>query len=118
MTPLLVAVAGGLGAATRLVADGVISSRMRGSWPIGTIVINVTGSLALGLVVGLSLDSTTALVLGTGFLGGYTTFSTTAFEVAQRALGGHQRRAAAIATVTLVGTVVAAAAGVWLGSQL
>ncbi|MBW8871555.1 MAG: chromosome condensation protein CrcB, partial [Leifsonia sp.] len=58
MTVLLVlgvAAAGGLGAVARLVFDGVLRSRVRVGFPLGTTIINVTGSFLLGLVTGLAL---------------------------------------------------------------
>ena len=65
-----VAVLGALGAYARY----TVSSR----WPVpwGTLVVNVTGAFVLGLLTGLSVTGDTLLLLGTGFLGAYTTFST------------------------------------------
>ena len=81
---LLLVVAGGLGAVGRFVVDGVIQSRSGARFPLGTLVINISGSLILGLLTGLTmaqlLPDTVRLVVGTGFLGGYTTFSTASFE--------------------------------------
>ena len=83
MTVLLfiaLALAGGLGAASRMFLDGLIKSRIGGAIPWGTITINVSGSLVLGLLTGLAsvqiLPEAWHLIIGTGFLGGYTTFST------------------------------------------
>ncbi|QCX27827.1 fluoride efflux transporter FluC [Nocardioides jishulii] len=90
MTPgifLLLICAGGVGAGVRFVVDGTIRSRVKQlfSWP--TAVINLSGSLVLGFLTGLvasGLASTEAsAVLGTGFLGGYTTFSTASYETVQ-----------------------------------
>ena len=110
MMPLvlvLLALAGGVGAACRLVLDGVIRSRTSGALPWGTILINVTGSFLLGVLTGLAghhlLPSDLQAVLGTGFLGGYTTFSTAIAEVSQAGL--------AYLAATLIGAVVAVAAG-------
>jgi CrcB protein len=79
-----VAAAGALGAACRYVVDGVVQDRVEGAFPWGTWLINVSGSLALGFLAGLglyhSLSATPRTVIGTGFLGGYTTFSTLMFE--------------------------------------
>ena len=81
---LLICVAGGIGAALRLTLDGLIKARIRSSYPVGTTVINVTGSFLLGLLTGLATSQAMPrqwqLVVGTGLLGGYTTFSTASFE--------------------------------------
>lgn len=78
------AVAGGAGAACRFVLDDLVRRQTRGSLPWATILINLTGSMLLGLITGLVagglLPSALLLIAGTGFLGGYTTFSTASFE--------------------------------------
>lgn len=116
MTALLVALAGGLGAATRFVVDGVVRRR----FPLlPTLVVNVSGSLALGLLAGLALrgavPGAVLTVLGTGFLGGYTTFGTASAETVRHV--AERRWAAAIlgSVGMLVAGVVACAAGVALG---
>jgi CrcB protein len=123
MTPLvfvLLAVAGGVGAAARLVLDGLVHSRIQTAFPVGTALINVTGSLLLGLVTGLTLSHALPeewhLILGTGFLGGYTTFSTASFETVRLLQAARYRAALANGFGTLVGAVLAAALGLWLGS--
>jgi fluoride exporter len=123
MTPLifvLLAAAGGLGAAARLVLDGLVRSRIQTAFPVGTALINVTGSLLLGFVTGLALSHALPeqwhLVLGTGFLGGYTTFSTASFETVRLLQAARYRAAVGNGLGTLVGAVVAAALGLWLGS--
>jgi fluoride exporter len=79
-----VAAAGALGAACRYAVDGVVQDRVEGAFPWGTWLINVSGSLALGFLAGLGLyhglSEMPRTVIGTGFLGGYTTFSTLMFE--------------------------------------
>jgi CrcB protein len=118
---LLLSVAGGLGAACRLLVDGVVRSRVKSSYPIGTTIINVTGSLLLGLLTGLVLGGLVGeqwrLVLGTGFLGGYTTFSTASFETVR--LIGERRFAAALSNGLgmLVLSTLAAGLGLWVGTS-
>lgn len=79
---VLVALAGGVGAALRLLVDGVVRARLGSALPWGTIAINLSGSLLLGLVTGLTAGASPvwAAVVGTGLLGGYTTFSTASIE--------------------------------------
>jgi fluoride exporter len=116
---LWVALAGALGAVARFVVDGLVRTRVSAIFPVGTVIVNVSGSFALGLVTGLVLARAAPdglrLVVGTGFLGGYTTFSTASFEtvrlVEQRRVGLALLNAAG----TLVVTVCIAAAGLWLG---
>jgi fluoride exporter len=84
LTGLLICVAGGIGAALRLMLDGLIRARTTSSYPLGTTVININGSFLLGLITGLAtaqlLPQQWQLLIGTGLLGGYTTFSTASFE--------------------------------------
>ncbi|TDT85986.1 camphor resistance protein CrcB [Arthrobacter sp. AG258] len=119
-TIILVGVAGGLGAATRFVVDGLVRSRARTALPVGTIIINVTGSFLLGLLAGAVIVHAAPVelqaIVGTGFLGGYTTFSTASFETVRLI----QSRRTGLALLNGIGTAVAAvaaaAAGLALGS--
>lgn len=116
---IALAVAGGLGASSRMLLDGLIKSRLSAALPWGTIIINVSGSVALGLFTGLAsahvLPEAWHLVLGTGFLGGYTTFSTASFETIRLL----QERRWTVGLVNGFGTLVvstaAAVLGLWLG---
>ncbi|MCY0905191.1 fluoride efflux transporter CrcB [Arthrobacter sp. H14-L1] len=122
MTVLLLALAGGVGAGTRFLLDGLIRSWFRTSLPLGTIAINLTGSLALGFVAGLVLTqhvgSDFQLVTGTGFLGGYTTFSTASFETVRLIQAGRTWYAVINGLGTMVLAVAAAGAGVALADLL
>ena len=125
MTPwlfLAIAAAGGVGAAARFVVDGLIRSRVGGAYPWGTTVINVSGSLLLGLVTALALgglvDEAWRLVLGGGLLGGYTTFSTASIETVRLLHDGRSRAGATNALGMLVASVVAALVGYGVGSLL
>lgn len=116
MIPVLVALAGGLGAMARFSLDSWISSRWRAPLPMGTVVINVTGSFLLGLLTGWALRSSGSEVLaivGTGFLGGYTTFSTASVEAARLARGGRGIAAALHALVMVVLGLASAFLGLW-----
>ncbi|KQS17494.1 fluoride efflux transporter CrcB [Frigoribacterium sp. Leaf186] len=123
MSPLLVvavAVAGGIGAAVRFVVDGLVKDRLGAAYPWGTTVINVSGSFALGLLTGLALQGVVApewkAVLGTGLLGGYTTFSTASVETVRLLATGRRGAAVANGLGMLVACVGVASLGLWLGS--
>jgi CrcB protein len=113
VTALLICIAGGIGAALRFVLDGLIRSRVRSTYPVATTVINLSGSLLLGLLTGLVtrqlLPPQWQLVVGTGLLGGYTTFSTASFETV-RLLEDHRYVTAALngLGMLIVGTAAAA----------
>jgi CrcB protein len=116
-----VMVAGGFGAAARLLLDGAVRERTEVSG-LGTVLVNLSGSLLLGLVAGLAaaslLPSPVRLVVGTGFLGGYTTFSTASVETVRLL---QQRRWAAASLLglgMLLAAVALAGAGMWLGLEL
>ncbi len=110
---LAVAAAGGLGAALRHVVDGLVPARTRFPWAL--LVINTTGSFGLGVLVSLSADSAWHAVAGTGFLGGYTTFSSASLDAAVRWADGERTGGVRSAALMLLACVLAAAGGVALG---
>lgn len=140
MTPLLlltIGIAGGLGAVCRFVLDGFLHTRRTRAelprttsavdtstfpafpWP--TVTINLTGSFLLGLVVGVSvqvLPTAWSLVAGTGFLGGYTTFSTASVDAVRLARAGRWAAAAASAGGVLLAGTTAAGLGLRAGALL
>jgi CrcB protein len=112
--------AGAIGAPVRYLVDVAISDRVRGRLPVGTLVVNVSGSLLLGLLTGLALyhgfPNTSRLVLGTGFCGAYTTFSTFTFETVRLAGEGLSREAVSNVLLTVFGCSGAAALGLLIAS--
>lgn len=120
----LTALGGGAGAALRYAVDEVVTARWQRAgnrhFPLGTFMVNVTGSLALGLLVGM-LSGVTAgseyvlAVFGTGLLGGYTTFSTASLDAVGLVRSGHGLTALGYAVGTMLATVLAAVSGLWLG---
>ena len=115
MNLAVVATFGALGAVARFTVDGTIRSRMPSTTPWATILINVSGSFLLGLVTGLvtdhGLSETLRLAVGTGFCGGYTTFSTAMFETVRLIQQSAWRLVAANVVATVVLTTAAAAVG-------
>jgi CrcB protein len=84
---VVVAAAGGLGAAARYLTDRLVYAHLGGVLPYGTLLVNLAGSFLLGLLTGLvlhhNLGPFVKAVVGTGFCGGLTTFSTASFETAR-----------------------------------
>ena len=118
---LLLGVAGALGAVARYTLAEWMARRWQGVFPVATLVINVTGSFALGVLLSVGLGAAQAplrAVLGTGFLGGYTTFSALSYETHTLARRGHS----ALAWLNVLGSlgtgVLAVAAGIVVGRAL
>jgi CrcB protein len=112
---------GTLARATLTGAEGQV-----GGWPVGTLTENVVGSFLLGLLLEALLRRATEsrrtrvvrLGLGTGMLGGFTTFSSLALELERLLAGGSWGIAAGYATATLVLGLSACLGGVALGARL
>lgn len=107
---------GGSGAMLRFLIDGAVSARSDRSFPLGTLVVNLSGAAVLGLISGLALSGGPALLAGTAAIGSYTTFSTWMLET-QRL--GEERGGAALAAnliVSLTFGLLAVTAGRALGS--
>ena len=115
---LLLALCGGVGASLRWLADVLLSRVLPAGFPWAILIVNASGSLTLGLLTGLSLDSTWLAIVGTGLLGGYTTFSTVAVDTQVLAQSGRSEAAWGNALGTLVLCVALAAGGLALGMAL
>ena len=117
---LAVAGAGALGSVLRYAADAAVSARSFTTFPVGTLGINLSGSLLLGLITGLSLyhafPATPKIVIGSGFCGSYTTFSTFAFETVSLAREGERLGAVLNVAANLVGCGAAAGIGLALAA--
>lgn len=119
MTPgLLVGLLAGLGALARYATDQVVEHRHDSVFPLGTLTVNVTGSLLLGLVTGLSthhgLPDGTAVALSAGFCSGFTTWSTFAYETLALVETRARLEAVGNVVVSLAAGLAAAAAGLGL----
>ena len=110
-----VAVAGAVGAVARFTVDGAITTRRSGAFPLATLIINVAGSALLGVLTGLVLFQHAPdgwrVVIGTGFCGGFTTFSTASFASVRLA----QDDRPGLAALNVLGTLVLCTASAGLG---
>jgi fluoride exporter len=114
VTVLLVALGAALGAPLRYLTDLALQRRLGSAFPWGTFAVNVTGSLILGFAVGLPVPAAAAALVGTGFCGALTTYSTFGYETLRLARQGRRRHA----VVNVLGSVLAGLAAAYLGILL
>lgn len=113
-----VSLGGGVGAALRYAVDRAVSTRWRTRFPLGTFLVNLSGSLLLGLVLGLVAGgrSLAVTLVTTGLLAGYTTFSTASVDAVRLLRESRYVMALTYGLGTLLMTVLAALVGLWIGS--
>lgn len=115
---LLVGIGGILGAISRFMVGEWITSKTKATFPIGTWVINISGSFILGMLVAMHLKNQTSewfwLFFGTGFLGAYTTFSTFGYETIQLL----QKKDTINAVIYVSTSVVLGVVFAWIGSLI
>jgi CrcB protein len=111
MTVLLVALGAAVGAPLRYLTDRAVQSRHDSGFPWGTLTVNVVGSLVLGLLAGLPASAPVTALLGTGFCGALTTYSTFSFETLRLAQTGARFAATMNVIVSIVAGFGAASLG-------
>lgn len=114
MTVLLVALGGMVGAPVRYLADRAMARRFDSVLPLGTLVVNVTGSAVLGALIGAGANHWLLAAAGTGFCGALTTFSTFGYETVRLAEEG----AYSYAVANVVIGVAASLAAAYLGASV
>jgi CrcB protein len=117
-----VGLAGALGALARYLLGRFIAERSGSRFHLGTLLINVTGACIIGLLAGFVrrklMSPVTQTILATGFLGGYTTFSSMSWEGVQLARGGSTRSSMLYLGSNLALGLLAASLGLLLGGRL
>src|SRR5512146_2463690 len=109
---------GGAGSVVRFLADGVVGSAAGRDFPVGTLAVNLSGAVILGLLTGLALGHDQALLAGTAAVGSYTTFSTWMLETQRLTEERQHGKAGLNILVSLVLGVAAAALGQAVGTAL
>lgn len=119
MTWMALAAGGVAGTIARHALGRWVQAAAGGGFPWGTLVVNVLGSLLLGLLVrlteGADVSPAVRTALTAGFCGAFTTFSTLGLETVVLLQEGHPGRAAAYALGSLAVGLAAVGAGLWLG---
>ena len=113
-----VALLGGVGACARFLLDGAVASRSPIDFPLGTLVVNLSGAFVLGLFAGIALEGNAALLAGTATVGSYTTFSTWMLETHRLGEEGERAPMAANVVISLAVGISAAALGRAIGGRL
>jgi fluoride exporter len=113
-----VALVGGVGSVLRFVIDRAVARRVARAFPFGTLAVNISGACLLGFLGGLAVSRDAALVVGTGFVGAYTTFSTWMLETHR--LGEERQTWTALANivVSVALGIAAAVLGQWLAAHI
>jgi CrcB protein len=119
---ILVGLAGSLGASARYLLGRIVAKRVSSQIPFGTLLINVTGAFAIGLLFALTsqkfLSPALQTILATGFLGGYTTFSTLCWEGTQLIRKGNTAQSLCYFASTFMLGLFAVVLGIALGGIL
>jgi fluoride exporter len=118
ITALLVLLCGGGSAVARFAVDELVSERIGGSYPFGTLIVNLSGCFALGVIVGIAPDHRVTELFGTAAIGSYTTFSTWLLESHRAAQDGDTRIAIWSIVVALVLGLAVADLGRVIGGWL
>ena len=113
-----VAILGSLGSLARFLLDGAVSSRSSSGFPLGTLAVNASGALALGLLTGLALSGEALLLAGSATIGSYTTFSTWMLETHRLGEDGQLLGGALNVLVSVVAGLAAVALGRSVGGAL
>ena len=114
MTVLLVALGAAVGAPLRYLTDRAVQQRLGSRFPWGTLTVNVTGSLLLGFLAGLPASPAWSALLGTGFCGALTTYSTFSWETLTLARTRGARPALANVLLSVTAGLAAACLGLLL----
>jgi len=121
---LLVALGGALGSVLRwAMTIGIARATREPAFPWGTLAVNLTGSLVIGVLLGLATDrgalaAPARLFLVTGLLGGFTTFSAFSWEALALLRAGHASAAGGYVAGSVLGGLAAAAAGWAIASRV
>jgi fluoride exporter len=114
----LVGIGGFFGAIARFSISKQLNSNIKNMLPMGTLTVNLLGAFLLGILLGAKADLMVVLLLGTGFLGAFTTFSTIKLEMVQMFLKKNYKGLVLYLFITYGMGLMLAYLGYWLGGNL
>ncbi len=114
MDLVFVGFGGALGSLTRYQLGKIISQKSKSTFPLGTFIINITGAILLGILSSMDAGKNAYLLLGDGFLGAYTTFSTFMYEGFNLFKGNKKANAAAY----ILGSLILGIIGYTIGFEV
>jgi CrcB protein len=117
---LIIFGSGGLGCVARYLVAAAVGRR---AFPFATLIVNVVGSFLIAFILELAIARkdipvNLQLALTTGFMGGFTTYSSFNFETTKLVLDGHPVRGLVNVGVTLAGGIAAGLLGLWVARRL
>jgi len=112
---LMVGVGGFFGAIARFSISQILNNRPSTRIPMGTLTVNLSGAFLLGIIIGVKADTVIALLLGTGFAGAFTTFSTLKLEMIQLYLKNYKSELLIYTVTTYGGGLILAYLGYLIG---
>jgi fluoride exporter len=115
---LAVAALGGAAALARFLLDSAVAERVAGPFPAGTLAVNLSGAVLLGLLAGAALHGVALTIVAGGGLGSYTTFSTWMFESQRLGEAGRANLLWLNIALSLAAGLIAVTLGHWLGGVL
>jgi fluoride exporter len=118
----LIALLGAIGTLARYSLQGLIQVRTGGTFPYGTLLINLTGCFLLGLIGQFAMNRMVIspdwrIAIAVGFFGGYTTFSSFGWETAKMLEDGEWLRAATYVAASVVAGLLLSLAGIRLANR-
>ena len=122
MRILLIALFGAVGTLARYGLQGLVQVRTGGTFPYGTLLVNLSGCFLVGLIVQFTMNRMIIspdwrMAIAVGFFGGYTTFSSFGWETAKMMEDGEWLRASAYVTASVVAGLFLSIAGIRLANK-
>ena len=118
MTIIVIIIGAAIGAPVRYLLDRAVQARHESLFPWGTLTVNVIGSFVLGVLAGANTAGVVTSLVGTGFCGALTTYSTFGYETVRLLQEGARKLAVLNAFTSIAAGLIAAYFGIWLADTI